>query len=451
MNILIIIGRVFSALAIILLHSQSYAQSDRVPNEYVISFDRNKNFSSSFKAALESKGLRIEEEVNAREKIYQVHYADSSIPTRDRIKQIQKLAPSAIRVEPNYRYHAFFGPTPPPQKQQPPIEDGLPTLSTNDPFFNNLWGLRNIAQKDSSGQTGLKNADSASSKAWMQQTSAENVIIAIIDTGVDYNHPDLAANMWQGRDPNGKLIHGFNAIANNFDPMDDNRHGTHVAGTIGAVGNNGVGVVGVAWKTQIMAVKFLDSDGSGALADAIQAIDFAIENGANVMNNSWGAKGIVSKELEAAVARARDAGIVFVAAAGNDGTSNDGSANNISYPASYKLSNVISVAASDNKDQMPSFSNYGKSSVHLMAPGVNIFSTTPGMRYDSFNGTSMATPHVSGAIALLLEKHANLSPLEVRNRLMKSSDKISTFKDKLISSGRLNVYNLLEDLQGSAR
>lgn len=453
MNFLIVIGRFF-VVFFTLFSLQSYAQSKRlyVPNEFVVSFDKNKTLSTAVFSKALSKGFRFKKNVNSREGIFNVHYSDSTLSLKEKLALVKKELPNALVVEPNYLYYANFGSKPPPTTTiPPPIDDGRPSVTPNDSFFSNLWGMRNIGQADPSGQKGVANADNSAAKAWVKQTSAANVIVAIIDTGVDYTHPDLADNMWQGRDSQGNIIHGYNAIKENFDPMDDNSHGTHVAGTIGAVGNNNLGVAGVTWKTQIMAVKFLDSRGSGSLADAVQAIDFATEHGADVMNNSWGSSGSISSTLKAAVERALQAGVVFVAAAGNDGNSNDGNTSKTNYPASFDLDNVVSVAASDNTDKMANFSNYGKTSVHLMAPGVNIYSSVPGGKYASYSGTSMATPHVTGAVALLLQRNPNLKPLEVRERLMRSSDKISVYSSKLISSGRLNVYNLIENLQGSSR
>src|SRR5690606_1467341 len=222
-------------------------------------------------------------------------------------------------------------------------------------------------------------------------------------------HPDLAANMWtntgevpgNGIDDDGNGVaddvHGANFVPTvaTGDPMDDNGHGTHVAGTIGAVTNNHLGVAGVNWETRIMALKFLSASGSGTTAGAIRAIEYAIANGANIMNNSWGGGGF-SRALEDAIREAHDAGILFVAAAGNSSQNND---TNPFYPASYDVPNVMSVMATDQDDDKAGCSHFGLASVGLGAPGVGILSTTPGGSFDSFNGTSMASPHVAGAAA----------------------------------------------------
>jgi len=266
----------------------------------------------------------------------------------------------------------------------------------NDPDFGSLWGLNNTGQ-----QNGLEDADIDAPEAWDIIRDAEEVIVAVIDTGVRYTHEDLAANMWVNpgevpadgidNDGNGYIddVHGINAILDNGDPLDDVGHGTHVAGTIGAVGDNGIGVVGVAWKVQLMALKFLGA-GGGNDSDAILCINYARTHGAHIMNNSWGGRGS-SISLRDAIAAARDAGIIFVAAAGNNGSDNDA----IPFsPASYDLDNVVSVGASTRQDTISDFSNFGSSSVDIAAPGTDILSTwnTSDSSYVTRSGTSMAAP-----------------------------------------------------------
>jgi subtilisin family serine protease len=304
--------------------------------------------------------------------------------------------------------------------------------------------MKNQGQRDPTGRAGKAGADIKATEAWARATGSKNVVVAVIDTGVDYNHPDIRPNMWikPKANPSDPDVFGFNAINGKEDPMDDNAHGTHCAGTIGAVGDNAQGVVGVTWNVSIMGVKFLSGSGSGTLADAIKAIDYATQNGAQIMSNSWGGGGF-SQTLLDAIKRARDKGILFVAAAGNDGSNNDSQP---AYPASYDVDNIISVAASNNLDNMASFSNFGTRTVHLMAPGENILSTTPNNRYQSFSGTSMATPHVSGAAALLLGQEPSLDYTELRERILKSTDKWKGLKRKVASSGRLNVYNMLAQI-----
>ena len=219
--------------------------------------------------------------------------------------------------------------------------------------------------------------------------ASANVLVGVIDTGVDYNHPDLAANIWTNPgeiagngiddDGNGYIddVHGYDFVNNDGDPMDDNGHGTHFSGTIGGVGNNGIGVAGVNWNVKIMALKFLDSGGSGSTANAVAGVQYATMMGVDVTSNSWGGGGF-SQALYDAIDAAGAANIAFVAAAGNNGANNDTSP---AYPAAYDLPNIISVAATDDNDELASFSNYGAASVDLGAPGVDILSTLPGNQY----------------------------------------------------------------------
>jgi hypothetical protein len=294
-------------------------------------------------------------------------------------------------------------------------------VTVNDPYSDNLWGLNN--------DTGI-----SARRAWDVSTGSSDVVVAIVDTGIDYNHPDLAANVWVNPgetagngvddDGNGFIddIHGVNTVlgaANRGNPMDDNEHGTHVAGTIGAVGDNGEGVVGINHTVKLMGLKFMDASGAGRLSDAIAAIDYMVSmkvnHGVNirVSNNSWGGGGY-SPALLAAIDRARVAGIAFVAAAGNSRQDTDLFP---SYPSSYEVANVVSVAAIDTTQGLASFSNYGAESVDIAAPGVGIFSTLPSGRYGYLSGTSMATPHASGALGLLFAAEPGLSLEQAIERL----------------------------------
>lgn len=294
-------------------------------------------------------------------------------------------------------------------------------VSVNDPYSGNLWGINN--------DTGI-----SARRAWDVTTGSSDVVVAIIDTGIDYNHPDLAANVWVNPgetagngiddDDNGFIddVHGVNTVlgvANRGDPMDDNEHGTHVAGTIGAVGNNGEGVTGVNHRVKLMGLKFMDAGGGGRLSDAIAAIDYMVSmkvnHGVNirVSNNSWGGGGF-SPALHAAIDRARAAGIAFMAAAGNSRQDTDLFP---SYPSSYEVANVVSVAAIDTNQSLASFSNFGAESVDIAAPGVGIFSTLPNGRYGYLSGTSMATPHVAGALALLFAAEPSTSLEQAIERL----------------------------------
>ncbi|MBS1984178.1 MAG: S8 family serine peptidase [Bdellovibrionales bacterium] len=355
-------------------------------------------------------------------------------------------------AEPNYVYTTQMGaPTSVggnPIPKNPPPHDSLPTALPNDAQFGSLWQMQNVGQKDDSGRDGIPGADIRAAKAWMISKGSRKVVVGVVDTGIDYTHPDLKANVWTRAKtkPSDPDVHGYNAITDALDPMDDNGHGSHCAGSIGAVGDNDVGVVGVNWEVTIMSAKFLDKDGSGSLDNAIKAIDWAVDNGAQILSNSWGGGG-KSQALEDAIKRAAAKGVLFVAAAGNGGFDGIGDNNDYvaSYPASYKLENVVSVAASNNVDQMSSFSNFGKKSVHLMAPGEKILSTIPGEGYQVYSGTSMATPHVAGAAALLLAKEPHLSAAQIRDRLVSSVYKIPEYQNKLISGGRLDLYSLLTE------
>ncbi len=322
-----------------------------------------------------------------------------------------------------------------------------------DPKFNLDWGLLNNGQVDSEGHAGKAGSDIGATQAWAMATGSKNIKVAVIDTGVDYNHEELKENIMINTkeiagngiddDGNGFIddVHGWNFDGKNNDPMDDNEHGTHVSGTIGAKANNGVGTAGVNWNVSILPVKFLNSDGSGSLADAVEAIKYATKMGVNVMNNSWGGGGY-SKTMYSAIKDARDKGILFVAAAGNEYNNND---KEKAYPASYDLENVVAVAATDNRDRLATFSNFGAKSVHLAAPGVNIFSTIPTSKggYDTFSGTSMACPHVVGAAALLWSANPTFDYKQIKNRLLQTVDKVSTLSGKVLSGGRLNVYKAL--------
>lgn len=322
-------------------------------------------------------------------------------------------------------------------------------VTPNDPSFSQLWGLNNTGQTIG-GQVGTPDADIDAPEAWNIQTG-NNVLVGVIDSGVDYTHPDLAANIWTNpgeiagdgldNDANGFIddIRGYDFINNDANPMDDNNHGTHVSGTIAGRGNNGVGITGVSWSAKIMALKFLGADGSGFISDAIRATNYATQMGAKLTNNSWGGGGFSQGMLDAITA-ARNAGSLFVAAAGNNGTDNDVTAH---YPSSYNVDNVIAVAASDNRDALASFSNFGFTTVDLGAPGVNILSTTPGNTYSSFSGTSMATPHVAGAASLVWAQNPTMTYAQVKSRLLSTGDAIAALQGKTVTGRRLNALNAL--------
>jgi subtilisin family serine protease len=308
-----------------------------------------------------------------------------------------------------------------------------------------LWGLNNYGQNGGKpGADIIHDPDGSNTNAWDISTGSTNVIVAVIDTGVRYTHKDLASQMWVNPNPGSSGfpndIHGINAITGSGDPMDDVGHGTHVSGTIGAAANNGFPHVGVAWQVRIMGCKFLGQNG-GFDSDAITCIEYAVANGAKVMNNSWGGGGFDQVMLDAIVAASTN-NVMFIAAAGNNGTDNDVYEN---YPSNYQVDNVIAVAALDRKDNLASFSDYGLTTVHIGAPGVDIFSCWNGSDtdYNTIDGTSMATPHVSGVAALIYSIAPNATVAEVRERILQSAVPVDALKNKSVTEGRVNAYRAL--------
>jgi len=357
----------------------------------------------------------------------------NSLTAREAI-EMYKQDPSVEYAEPNYKLYAL---------------DVLP----NDPRFNDLWGLHNTGRFG-----GTPGADIGALEAWQTTTGGSDVVVAVIDSGVEYNHEDLSANMWTNDaelngspwiddDGNGYVddIYGIDAVNKDSDPMDDEGHGTHCSGTIGAVGDNGIGVVGVNWDTRIMALKFIGPDGIGLAGDAIECLEYAIDMKQNyghnirVINGSWGG-GEYSQSMYDTIQAAKDADILFVAAAGNDAQDNDTFSN---YPSSYALPNIISVAATDQNDALGLFSNWGLTSVDVAAPGVNIVSSTPGNNYESRYGTSMAVPHVCGLITLILSQHPEYSWNQVKWNILLSVDAIASLNGIVSTGGRINANSAL--------
>ena len=364
--------------------------------------------------------------------------------------------PEVEYAEPNYLYKAI-GTTPSVEALiTGTLEENKTSSTPNDPLFEKLWGLNNTGSNEperlmSRDIFGVAGADVEALRAWRVHQGSRKVVVAVIDTGIDYNHPDLRNNMWVNNkevpgngvddDNNGYIddVYGWNAEGNHGNPMDGNSHGTHCAGTIGAEHNNGVGVAGVMRDVRLMAVKFLSDSGSGTLADAVEAIDYATKMDVDVMSNSWGGGGF-SQTLEDSIKRAKDKGIIFVAAAGNDSNNND---SRPTYPSTYQVDNVISVASHTAQDNLSYFSNLGKRTVHVAAPGSNVLSSTPNGQYKVYSGTSMATPHVAGVVGLLIAKEGRAPVLDLRNRLMATTNPVSTYRKTTASGGRVSAYNLL--------
>lgn len=310
----------------------------------------------------------------------------------------------------------------------------------SDPLFSQQWGLQKIQ-----APTG-----------WGSGTGSTSVVIAIVDTGVDYSHPDMRANEWINAgevagngiddDGNGYVddVRGYDFFNKDSDPYDDHGHGTHVGAIAAAAGDNGQYIAGVTWRARVMPVKFLNQYGIGTISDAVLAIRYAVNMGAQVINNSWGAYGS-SQALEDAFTYAQNADVVVVNAAGNDYRDID-SANSKMYPASLAHPNMITVAASDAGDLRASFSNWGSVSVDLAAPGVAIKSILPSRGCtlcpadgaDTLSGTSMATPFVTGTAALLRSR-CSLTALQVRQVILDSADRFPQWTGLTVSGGRLNV------------
>jgi subtilisin family serine protease len=331
------------------------------------------------------------------------------------------------------------------------VEGPLEPVLPHDPQFTDQWALSNSGQRG-----GKQGADISATLAWATTTGTDKVVVAVLDSGVDYTHEDLIRNMWMRPatmapyhdDELGTIDdeHGFNAIDSATDPMDENGHGTHCAGIIGAEGENDIGIAGVNWKVQIMPLKFMNAGGFGTTKDAIEAINYVIDRkkaGVNVriISASWGSTQR-SRALEDVIRKAYENDILFVAAAGNATTNND---RNPHFPSSYNVPNVVSVAALDRNDQLASFSNYGVKSVAIAAPGVDILSTWLGDAYEEKSGTSMATPVVSGVAALVLADHPRMSVDDLKKKLLASTDPIVALKGKTATGGRINAAKALEN------
>lgn len=421
-----------------LAHAAAPAVVESVPGEFVVELQPVIGTQSigTFNVQALSQKLGVEVIDRIRDDLVVVRSSMKSAGAISNLAKGLRKNPLVAIVEPNYIYHA--------------------SKTSNDPDLGKTWGIQNTGAADSAGTIGLAGIDIGAEGAWDFTTGSKNVVIAVIDTGIDFSHPDLAPQAWTNKkelngkpgiddDGNGYVddVHGYDFANNKGDSTDDNEHGTHCAGTIGAKGNDGKGVTGVNWDVSLMAVKFLDKQGSGSLANAIKAIDYARKMGAKITSNSWSG-GAASDLLRKAIEATDKAGMLFIAAAGNEANDNDTTP---TYPSTYAVPNVISVAAIDNRGRLASFSNYGIKTVHIAAPGVNVVSTIPGGGYDSFSGTSMATPHVAGVAGLMLANNPNLTAAEVKKQMLDSARPLYTLKKRVITGGMVSAYHALSGVR----
>jgi subtilisin family serine protease len=414
------------AAAVLLVAPASSAQRSQEPRvRILVGFDPGVGLNAQ-RAALK----KADATANARLKPIRTFVA--SVPASEKARALAEL-----RKDPRVRFA---------EADAVYAVDTLP----NDPSFGQLWGLNNTGQsvKFSSGTA---DADIDAPEAWSTTTGSSSVVVAVIDSGVDWHHPDLAANIWTNpgescpgcaadgvdNDGNGYVddVHGWDFVNDDNDPFDDHGHGTHVAGTIGAVGSNGLGVAGVNWNVQIMPLKFIAANGEGTADDAVRAILYATRMGAVVSNNSWGGEEF-SQALEDAIVDADAHGSLFVAAAGNSARDTDARPD---YPSGFDVPNVLTVGATDQNDVRAWFSNYGKRSVDLAAPGTNIYSTWPGGSYRFLDGTSMAAPYATGEAALAKAAFPSASAVGLKTLLLRTVDPNASFAGRSSTEGRLNA------------
>lgn len=410
------------------------AQARSVPGEVVVKIKPGQ--TQKFLAKKSSLGVQVKKSMKLLSGEFVVLRAKSK--SISSLLEELKRSPEVVYAEPNFLYQ-------------------IQTPRSPDPLFGKLWGLLNTGNNEPgedgeyTNSGGLLGADINAENAWKITKGSKRIVVAVIDTGIDYTHPDLKENLWVNQkeikgnnlddDGNGYVddVHGWNASSDTGDPMDGHSHGTHCAGTIGARHDNGIGVAGVMGEVSLMAVKFLTDEGSGSLEDAIEAIDYATKMNVDVMSNSWGGASS-SQALEDAIKVASERGILFVAAAGNSGTNNDTTPN---YPANLRIDNVISVAAHTHGDSLADFSSFGKNTVHVAAPGNNILSTTTGNTYKVYSGTSMATPHVAGVLGLYLSQVGRQDVRAIRERLMATTVPSGAYRKSIMSGGRVDAYNFL--------
>ncbi len=407
------------------------AGAEYVPDELIVTFRANAT-------ALDRANIHAQA---ALEKIKDLPLAGKELV---RIKDGRTVADAIARLQANPKVKAV----------QPNFIYQADDVMPNDPSFPQLWGLHNTGQTIT--YPGVEDCDIDAPAAWDTTMGSPSIIVAVIDEGIDITHPDLAANIWVNTaekngitgvddDGNGFVddVNGWNFYGDNnivYSSKDGDDHGTHCAGTIAAVGNNGIGVIGVAPNVKVMPLKFLGRRG-GSTADAIDALGYAKLMGAHLASNSWGG-GAYDPSLYEAI---RSFAKPFVAAAGNSGEDADETPH---YPSSYDLDNIISIAAVNNRALLSSFSNYGATSVDIGAPGESILSTLPVAQgsYGTYSGTSMATPHVSGIVALMLSVDSTLTGTGVRQLLINTAVDLPSLDGKTVSGGMANAAAALAAL-----
>lgn len=418
--------KVVAIVFLLFVLKASLSGASAVPDQFLVQLKKNKiqDLSDVNQLLFVQNKRRL-----GQSNIYLVE--KNKIITDQFFLQAMQLNSYVELIEPNYFYQV--------------------SLVPNDPFFQRLWGLSNQGQPDENMQKGIAGIDIGAVEAWKITTGSRQVVVAVIDTGLDLAHPEFNENVWTNQaelngkpgvddDQNGYIddIHGWNFVSQTDSLKDDMGHGTHVAGTIGARGDNQIGLVGVAWNVSLMPLKALDQTGAGTLAQAIEAIQYAILMKAQIINASWGSyeKSVL---LEQTLQSAAEAGVLFVAAAGNDHLNND---NRPVFPASFDLENLLAVAAIDSRGHLAQFSNFGWKHVALAAPGVSILSAIP-EGYKTYSGTSMAAPHVSGAAALLLSVEPQLTAQQVKDRLVQTAQPLSSL-DGFVRAGLVKVDQALK-------
>ncbi|WP_374055067.1 S8 family serine peptidase [Rossellomorea sp. FM04394] len=405
-------------------------------DEVIVKFKGNVVHSTKTEIA----GVKLEKKEKLTKKGVGLYKLSSGQSVEEAISMLKK-SPDVLYAEPNYE---------------------LTASDVNDPYFSSLWGLKNTGQYIN--QYGTPGIDINVSNAWDITMGSTSTVIAVIDTGIDINHPDLKYRIFTNKNevPNNGIDDDNNGYVDDVNGWDfyneDNTvydspyvddHGTHVAGTIAGHSDNGIGVVGVAPNVKILPLKFLGTeDGSGYTSDAVRAVEYAASMGIKISNNSWGGSGYSTALYEAI----RDSNSLFIAAAGNDGSNIDYYS---SYPAGYDLDNILSVAAVDNRGDLAYFSNYGRTSVDVAAPGVSILSSLPDNSYGYYNGTSMATPHVAGVAALIQSEYPDYDPSTMKTMIMDSTKELSSVDGITVTGGMVDAGRALgsvpdDDIPGIA-